>query len=201
MRLSCSPVSSSAEPFPDTVSSYNEKVPVIVTTEKKKKKVNLQVGRPEPREELTFGSSFAGWDHPPKRCLVLQGETRVGRGWPGAHLGVRARGCTGQGAGELPQSSFVEGSCRFGSQLGASPLLVPRHLALRQGPHISVPRRPTSRGARPPGSGAAFGGGEQRAGSWLPGPRGPAQVKVSAAARTPAWAEWEGEGAEQEGAC
>lgn len=50
-------------------------------------------------------------------------------------------------AGEVPRScrrgSFVRGSCRFGSQLGASPLLVPRrHLALLHSPHISVLRRP-----------------------------------------------------------
>lgn len=97
----------------------------------------------------------------------------------------------------------MKGSCRFRSQLGASPWLVPRgHLALLHSPHISVLprpyflRRPTVRSCI-----SLLGCGEQRAGERLSHPWSPAQVEVSAAASTVALGGWEEEEAEQKGAC
>lgn len=97
-----------------------------------------------------------------------------GRGGAAARLGVCAEGVRAGGSarvsrGGCRRGSFVEGSCRFKSQLGTSPFLLPQgHLALVHSPYISVPAAPISLGGQPSGPAPAFGCSEQRVGWRLP---------------------------------
>nr|XP_008534675.1 PREDICTED: uncharacterized protein LOC103561702 [Equus przewalskii] len=170
-------------------------LPASLRRFKKKKKKEQTYRSAGPGEELTFGKLC------PARIL-LHGLGRLTQALPSAPgrnkcaaevawrafvwacMSVRVRTCVcarvrrGGCRGGCRRGSFVEGTCRFRSQLGASPCWFHEDTWLFAVGTSPSPATPTSLGGRPAGPAPAFARGEQRAQWRLPGPRGPAQVKV-----------------------